>query len=70
MKVLITDNLGYVGPLVVRHLRRKHPQARLMVRQRVFAGNFVGKKFARVTEDVNIAPASDSGTKATTCASG
>ena len=30
MKVLITGNLGYVGPAVVRHLRRTHPQARLI----------------------------------------
>jgi nucleoside-diphosphate-sugar epimerase len=30
MKVLITGNLGYVGPVVVRHLRRTHPQARLI----------------------------------------
>jgi nucleoside-diphosphate-sugar epimerase len=30
MKVLITGNLGYVGPIVARHLRRMHPQARLI----------------------------------------
>jgi nucleoside-diphosphate-sugar epimerase len=30
MKVLITGNLGYVGPVVVGHLRRTHPQARLI----------------------------------------
>src|SRR5215469_6563088 len=30
MKVLITGNLGYVGPAVVRHLRQRHPQARLI----------------------------------------
>jgi hypothetical protein len=30
MKVLITGNLGYVGPVVVRHLRRTHPKARLI----------------------------------------
>src|SRR5262245_63650459 len=30
MKVLITGNLGYVGAVVVRHLRRTHPQARLI----------------------------------------
>ena len=27
MKILITGNMGYVGPLVVRQLRRSHPQA-------------------------------------------
>jgi nucleoside-diphosphate-sugar epimerase len=26
MKVLITGNMGYVGPVVVAHLRREHPQ--------------------------------------------
>jgi len=30
MKVLITGNLGYVGPIVVRHLRRAHPDASLI----------------------------------------
>ena len=25
MKVLITGNMGYVGPAVVAHLRREHP---------------------------------------------
>ena len=30
MKVLITGNLGYVGPVVVRHLRRTHPKTRLI----------------------------------------
>ena len=30
MKVLITGNLGYVGPVVVRYLRRTHPNARLI----------------------------------------
>jgi nucleoside-diphosphate-sugar epimerase len=30
MKVLITGNLGYVGPIVARHLRRMHPRARLI----------------------------------------
>jgi nucleoside-diphosphate-sugar epimerase len=29
MKVLITGNLGYVGPIVARHLRRAHPDAYL-----------------------------------------
>ena len=30
MKILITGNLGYVGPVVARHLRRAHPEARLL----------------------------------------
>jgi nucleoside-diphosphate-sugar epimerase len=30
MEVLITGNLGYVGPIVARHLRRAHPDARLI----------------------------------------
>jgi nucleoside-diphosphate-sugar epimerase len=30
MKVLITGNLGYVGPVLARHLRRTHPKARLI----------------------------------------
>lgn len=30
MKILITGNLGYVGPIVARHLRRTHPDARLI----------------------------------------
>ena len=30
MKILITGNLGYVGPIVARHLRREHPAARLV----------------------------------------
>jgi UDP-glucose 4-epimerase len=30
MKILITGNLGYVGPILVRHLRRLHPDANLI----------------------------------------
>jgi nucleoside-diphosphate-sugar epimerase len=30
MKILITGNLGYVGPIVARHLRLAHPDARLI----------------------------------------
>ena len=30
MKILITGNLGYVGPIVARHLRRAHPDADLI----------------------------------------
>ncbi len=30
MKILITGNLGYVGPIVVRHLRRAQPDATLV----------------------------------------
>lgn len=30
MKILITGNLGYVGPAVVRQLRQSHPQATLV----------------------------------------
>lgn len=30
MKILITGNMGYVGPLVVRHLRSSRPDARLV----------------------------------------
>jgi nucleoside-diphosphate-sugar epimerase len=30
MKILITGNLGYVGPIVERHLRQAHPDAHLI----------------------------------------
>ena len=30
MKILVTGNMGYVGPLVLRRLRESHPQATLM----------------------------------------
>ena len=30
MKILITGNLGYVGPIVERHLRRVHPDANII----------------------------------------
>jgi nucleoside-diphosphate-sugar epimerase len=30
MRVLITGNMGYVGPVVVEHLRRRHPDAELI----------------------------------------
>ena len=30
MKILITGNMGYVGPLVLKRLRESHPQARLV----------------------------------------
>lgn len=30
MKILITGNMGYVGPMVVRHLRSRWPQAELI----------------------------------------
>src|SRR5436305_1895981 len=29
MRVLITGNMGYVGPVLVRHLRHSHPSAAL-----------------------------------------
>ena len=30
MRVLITGNMGYVGPVVVGHLRQRHPNAELI----------------------------------------
>src|SRR5438552_15404602 len=30
MKILITGNMGYVGPSVLKRLRRSHPQATLI----------------------------------------
>ena len=30
MQILITGNMGYVGPVVVRHLRRRWPDAKLI----------------------------------------
>jgi nucleoside-diphosphate-sugar epimerase len=30
MKILITGNMGYIGPCVVSHLRRSHPEAELI----------------------------------------
>ncbi len=30
MRILITGNMGYVGPALVRHLRARHPQAELI----------------------------------------
>ena len=30
MKILITGNMGYVGPLVLRRLRESHPGAELV----------------------------------------
>jgi nucleoside-diphosphate-sugar epimerase len=30
MRILITGNMGYVGPAVVRHLRARHPKAHLI----------------------------------------
>ena len=30
MKILITGNMGYVGPLVLRRLRESHPGAELI----------------------------------------
>jgi len=30
MKILVTGNMGYVGPLVLRRLRESHPQAMLI----------------------------------------
>jgi nucleoside-diphosphate-sugar epimerase len=30
MKILITGNLGYVGPVVARHLRLAHPEAQMV----------------------------------------
>ena len=29
MKILVTGNMGYVGPLVLRRLRESHPGQRL-----------------------------------------
>ena len=30
MKILITGNMGYVGPVLVRQLRDSHPEAQLV----------------------------------------
>ena len=30
MKILVTGNMGYVGPVVVRELRASHPDATLV----------------------------------------
>lgn len=30
MRILITGNMGYVGPVLVRHLRKRHPKAELV----------------------------------------
>ena len=30
MKILLSGNLGYVGPIVTRHLRSVHPDAKLV----------------------------------------
>ena len=30
MRILITGNMGYVGPVVLRHLRARFPQAALI----------------------------------------
>ena len=30
MKILITGNMGYIGPCVVRHLRQSHPHVALI----------------------------------------
>jgi nucleoside-diphosphate-sugar epimerase len=43
MKILITGNMGYVGPIVVKHLRRTHPDAELIgVDTGYFASNLTG----------------------------
>ena len=30
MRILITGNMGYVGPILARHLRQTHPDAELI----------------------------------------
>src|SRR3954470_4683347 len=30
MRILITGNMGYVGPALLRHLRARHPRAELI----------------------------------------
>ena len=30
MKIIVTGNMGYVGPVVVRHLRRRRPEANIV----------------------------------------
>jgi len=30
MRILITGNMGYVGPILARHLRQRHPDAELV----------------------------------------
>src|SRR5580700_9361413 len=43
MHILITGNMGYVGPVVVRHLRRAFPNARLTgLDLGLFAHNLTG----------------------------
>src|SRR5580692_995938 len=43
MRVLITGNMGYVGPVVVGHLRQRHPNAELIgYDSGLFAGCLTG----------------------------
>ena len=35
MKILITGNMGYIGPCVVDHLRQSYPKAELIGYQNV-----------------------------------
>ena len=48
MKILITGNLGYVGPIVARHLRAAHPQAHIVGYDSAF--------FALSTTGVSVLP--------------
>ena len=46
MRVLITGNMGYVGPVLVRHLRRVWPQAELIGYDQAFFGHCLTSRAA------------------------
>ena len=48
MRILITGNMGYVGPILARHLRRTHPDAELI--------GFDAKYFAHCLTPARAAP--------------
>ena len=43
MKILITGNMGYVGPVVTRHLRATYPDAELCGLDTGYFGNCISK---------------------------
>jgi len=54
MRILVTGNMGYIGPAVIRHLRRSSPKSLLIGLDTAFYGNCITSREALPERLVNL----------------